>query len=58
MVYICSMPEFEYDPRKSEANSNLLAFQKTVCRGGAAQRYADECTQAQELLKIVGGQAP
>jgi tetratricopeptide (TPR) repeat protein len=45
-------------PRKSEANSNLLAFQKTVCRGGAAQRYADECTQAQELLKIVGGQAP
>lgn len=44
-------------PRKSEANSNLLAFQKTTCRGGAAARYADECTQAQEYIKIVGGGA-
>lgn len=41
--------------RKSEATSNLLKFQKTVCRGAAAQRYADECTQAQELVKQVGG---
>lgn len=44
-------------PQKSQANSNLLSFQKTVCRGGAAQRYADECTQAQEILKTVGGTA-
>lgn len=43
--------------RKSEATSNLLSFQKTVCRGAAAQRYADECVQAQELIKDVGGQA-
>lgn len=42
--------------RKSEATSNLLSFQKTVCRGAAAQRYADECVQAQELIKEVGGQ--
>ena len=46
-------------PRKSEANSNILAFQKTICKGGAAQRYADECTQASEILKQVSGsQAP
>jgi tetratricopeptide (TPR) repeat protein len=44
-------------PRKSEASSNLLAFQKITCRGGAAARYADECTQAQEYIKIVGGNA-
>jgi tetratricopeptide (TPR) repeat protein len=44
-------------PRKSEANSNLLNFQKIVCKGGAAQRYADECMQAQELVKQVGGTA-
>jgi tetratricopeptide (TPR) repeat protein len=41
--------------RKSEATTNLAAFQKTVCRGGAAARYADECTQAQEMVKNVGG---
>jgi len=41
--------------RKSEATTNLAAFQKTVCRGGAAQRYADECLQAQEMTKNVGG---
>jgi tetratricopeptide (TPR) repeat protein len=44
-------------PQKSQASSNLLNFQKTVCRGGAAARYADECTQAQEILKTVGGTA-
>ncbi len=44
-------------PRKSEANSNILAFQKTICKGGAALRYADECTQAQEILKSVSGTA-
>lgn len=40
---------------KSKATTNLAAFQKTVCRGGAAKRYADECLQAQEMVKDVGG---
>jgi tetratricopeptide (TPR) repeat protein len=45
--------------RKSEASSNILSFQKTICKGGAAQRYADECLQAAEILKSVSGtQAP
>jgi tetratricopeptide (TPR) repeat protein len=46
-------------PRKSEASANILSFQKTICKGGAAARYADECTQASEILKNVSGtQAP
>ncbi len=46
-------------PRKSEANTNILSFQKTICKGGAAARYADECTQASEIQKLVSGaQAP
>jgi tetratricopeptide (TPR) repeat protein len=44
-------------PRKSEASSNILSFQKTICKGGAAARYADECTQASEILKNVSGTA-
>jgi len=44
-------------PMKSQASSNLLSFQKTICKGGAAARFADECTQAQELMKVVGGTA-
>jgi Flp pilus assembly protein TadD len=39
--------------RKSEAAANLISFQKIVCRGAAAQRYGDECVQAQELLRDV-----
>jgi tetratricopeptide (TPR) repeat protein len=39
--------------RTSEAMSNLNSFQKIVCRGAAAQRYADECVQAQELMKVL-----
>ena len=41
----------------SGAASNLKSFQKIICKGGAAARYADECTQAQELLKGVEGSA-
>lgn len=44
-------------PNKSGASGNLKNFQKIICRGGAAARYADECTQAQELLKGVEGAA-
>ncbi|MBX3229295.1 MAG: tetratricopeptide repeat protein [Labilithrix sp.] len=42
-------------PRKSEAMSNLQSFQKVVCKGAAAQRYADQCTQAQQLATKLGG---
>jgi tetratricopeptide (TPR) repeat protein len=41
-------------PRKSEAMAQLQTFQKTVCRGAAAQRYADQCTQAQQLATKLG----
>ncbi len=44
-------------PRRSEANSNLLSFQKMTCRGGAAARFADECAQAQEMIKDLGSSA-
>ncbi len=40
-------------PRKTEALANLMAFQKMVCKGGAAARYVDECTEAQQLLASV-----
>jgi len=42
-------------PNKAGASGNLKNFQKIICRGGAAARYADECTQAQELLKNAEG---
>lgn len=42
-------------PRKGEAISNLVSFQKTVCRGAAAARYADECAESQELLRTLNG---
>lgn len=41
-------------PRKAEAAANLVSFQKRICKGAAAMRYADECMQAAELLKRVG----
>jgi tetratricopeptide (TPR) repeat protein len=37
--------------RKAEAKTNLNAFMKIVCKGAAAQRYADECVTTYELLK-------
>ena len=42
-------------PRKNEAIQQLAAFQKTVCKGGAAAKYSDECSQAQEIVKQLGG---
>jgi tetratricopeptide (TPR) repeat protein len=42
-------------PRKSEAMSQLQSFQKMICKGAAAQRYADQCTQAQQLASKLGG---
>ena len=42
-------------PRKNEAIQQLTAFSKTICRGGAAKRFEDECTQAQEIVKQLGG---
>lgn len=42
-------------PRKSEAMANLQTFQKTVCKGAAAARYVDQCTQAQQIAAKLGG---
>lgn len=42
-------------PRKSEAMGQLQSFQKMICKGGAAQRYADQCQQAQQLASKLGG---
>lgn len=42
-------------PKKSEAMAQLQSFQKTICKGAAAARYADQCTQAQSLASKLGG---
>ena len=42
-------------PKKSEAMAQLQSFQKMICKGAAAQRYADQCTQAQQLATKLGG---
>ncbi len=42
-------------PKKSEAMGQLQNFQKMICKGAAAQRYADQCTQAQQLATKLGG---
>ena len=42
-------------PRKSEAMAQLQSFQKMICKGAAAQRYADQCTTAQQLASKLGG---
>ncbi len=42
-------------PRKNEAIQQLQSFSKIVCRGAAAPRYADQCSQAQEFVKRLGG---
>jgi len=41
--------------RKNEALQQLQVFQKMICKGAAAQRYADQCTQAQQLATRLGG---
>ncbi|MFO0643702.1 MAG: tetratricopeptide repeat protein [Polyangiaceae bacterium] len=43
-------------PRKSEAIQQLQSFNKLVCKGAAAQRYADQCAQSQQLATKLGGQ--
>lgn len=42
-------------PKKSDAMSNLQNFQKMVCKGAAAARYADQCSTAQQLATKLGG---
>ncbi len=42
-------------PRKSEAMTQLAAFQKMICKGAAAKRYADQCAQAQQFASKMGG---
>jgi hypothetical protein len=42
-------------PRKNEAISQLAKFQKIVCKGPAAARYADQCAQAQQYASKLGG---
>jgi tetratricopeptide (TPR) repeat protein len=41
-------------PRKSEAAGMLASFQKMVCKGAAAARYADQCSQTQQLANKLG----
>jgi tetratricopeptide (TPR) repeat protein len=42
-------------PRKNEAIQQLQSFSKIVCRGAAAARYADQCSQAQAIVTKLGG---
>jgi len=42
-------------PKTNEAIQQLTAFNKTVCKGGAKTRFNDECTQAGEIVKQLGG---
>lgn len=42
-------------PRKAEAMAQLQSFQKMICKGAAAQRYADQCTAAQTIASKLGG---
>ena len=42
-------------PRKAEAVTQLATFLKLVCKGAAAQRYADQCTQSQMMASKLGG---
>jgi tetratricopeptide (TPR) repeat protein len=41
--------------KKSEAISKLTSFQKLVCKGAAAARYADQCATAQQYATMLGG---
>jgi len=45
-------------PRKNEAIQQLSAFSKVVCKGGLAARYSEQCQQAQEIAKRIGGSLP
>ncbi|MFO0667854.1 MAG: hypothetical protein U0174_28130 [Polyangiaceae bacterium] len=41
--------------RKSEAIQQLSSFQKMICRGAGAARYADQCATAQADATALGG---
>jgi len=42
-------------PRKSESIQQLTKFNKTVCKGAAAKRFEDECTQTGDIVRQMGG---
>jgi tetratricopeptide (TPR) repeat protein len=42
-------------PRKAEAMAQLANFQKVICKGAAAARYADQCSTAQQMATKLGG---
>lgn len=42
-------------PRKSESIQQMTKFNKTVCRGAAAKSFEDECTQASDIVRQMGG---
>ena len=41
-------------PRKNEAVQQLQMFWKTTCKGALAQRYADECADARDIVTRLG----
>lgn len=45
-------------PRRAEAVQNLTAFSKMICKGAAASRYADACTQAYDRMTKLGSAIP
>jgi tetratricopeptide (TPR) repeat protein len=42
-------------PKKNEAIQQLQSFFKITCKGSQAQKYADQCAQAQEIARRLGG---
>jgi tetratricopeptide (TPR) repeat protein len=42
-------------PRKNEAIQQLQSFWKVTCKGALAAKYADQCSQSQEIVRRMGG---
>ncbi|HEY1693036.1 MAG TPA: tetratricopeptide repeat protein [Polyangiaceae bacterium] len=42
-------------PRKNEAIQQLQSFWKITCKGALAVKYADQCSQSQEITRRMGG---
>lgn len=42
-------------PKKNEALQQLQSFWKITCKGALAAKFGDECAQAQEIVRRVGG---
>lgn len=38
-------------PKKADATDELIAFEKRICRGGAAASYQAECVEAEAVLR-------